>query len=291
MATHISPAWALRRRWRSLAVVLTLAVAAPLAGCVATSGTTQAAGAGHAASRPDESAPPGVVVTADVPYVSGGTSRQRLDVCAPAQASDSTASTASPTTTATATTTTASTTTASTTTTTTDARPAVILIHGGGWRSGDKAGQSMHDVCTWLARSGFVTFNIDYRLAPATRYSGQIADVEAALRFIRSHATVERYDIDPARVGVLGCRTLDDCPTAAAAPPVRFVDPSDPPTFIVQSEHDFVPPLAGDRLKAKLEAAGVPVTLVQKSGSAHSIALLHADVREQIVAFLHQQLG
>src|SRR5580700_3910688 len=41
-------------------------------------------------------------------------------------------------------------------------RPAVVLIHGGGWTSFDKT--TMHGMATFLARSGFVAFSVDYRL-------------------------------------------------------------------------------------------------------------------------------
>ncbi|MFS2032395.1 alpha/beta hydrolase, partial [Curtobacterium sp. CT11-45] len=45
-------------------------------------------------------------------------------------------------------------------------RPAVLMIHGGSWSHGDKATAAYRSVCKYLASEGFVTFNVDYRLAP-----------------------------------------------------------------------------------------------------------------------------
>ena len=54
--------------------------------------------------------------------------------------------------------------------------PVAILVHGGGWGSGDKRGadtpNSGADVTPWfapLSESGFTWFSINYRLAPAHR--------------------------------------------------------------------------------------------------------------------------
>lgn len=173
MATHFSPAWQrLRSRGRLLAALTSLALGAvALSACSATDATPTAAGAHAAPAAVARTSPPrGVVVTADVPYAGTANREQQLDVCAP--------------------------------TTTGKPRPAVLLIHGGGWHSGDKS--TVEDTCEWLAQSGFVTFNIDYRLWPAARYPAQPDDALAALRFLRRPATVRHYEIDPDRVGVFG---------------------------------------------------------------------------------------
>ncbi|AYG03213.1 alpha/beta hydrolase [Gryllotalpicola protaetiae] len=172
MATHFSPAWhRLRNRGRALAAMSALALTAALAACSATDAAPTAAGA-HAAPAAvaHSAAPAGVVVTADVPYAGTADRAQQLDVCAP--------------------------------TATGKPRPAVLLIHGGGWHSGDKS--TVQDTCEWLAKSGFVTFNIDYRLWPTARYPAQPDDALAALRFLRAPATVRHYEIDPTRLGVFG---------------------------------------------------------------------------------------
>ena len=49
----------------------------------------------------------------------------------------------------------------------TEPRPAIILIHGGGWISFDKS--TMQRMGEFLARSGFVAFAVDYRLFQGSR--------------------------------------------------------------------------------------------------------------------------
>lgn len=84
------------------------------------------------------------------------------------------------------------------------ARPALISIHGGSWRAGDKANLNWRSVCQWLASAGFVTFSVDYRLAPDFTFPAQLDDVQAALRWVRESNQVKRYNIDPERIGVFG---------------------------------------------------------------------------------------
>ncbi|MFN7133091.1 MAG: aminotransferase class V-fold PLP-dependent enzyme [Myxococcales bacterium] len=45
---------------------------------------------------------------------------------------------------------------------------------------------------------------IEYRLVPEARYPAQIDDVAAAVAWLREPAQVERFDLDPARIGVFG---------------------------------------------------------------------------------------
>lgn len=79
--------------------------------------------------------------------------------------------------------------------------PAVIVVHGGGWEAGDKV-TYVTPLFEPLARAGLAWFSIDYRLTPAAAHEEQLADLRAALRFIRaSHA---RFNIDPARIVLVG---------------------------------------------------------------------------------------
>ncbi|HEY0258497.1 MAG TPA: alpha/beta hydrolase [Lacisediminihabitans sp.] len=82
--------------------------------------------------------------------------------------------------------------------------PAVLSIHGGSWRQGDKDNINWRSVCQWLASEGFVTFSVDYRLAPQHPFPAGFDDVRTAVRWMRSSATVNRYNIDPDRIGVFG---------------------------------------------------------------------------------------
>jgi len=80
--------------------------------------------------------------------------------------------------------------------------PAVVLVHGGGWQSGDKS--DLADVATAFAQAGFSSFSVNYRLAPAARYPAAVDDVAAAIRWLRDPAQVQRFGIDPARIGLFG---------------------------------------------------------------------------------------
>ncbi len=83
-----------------------------------------------------------------------------------------------------------------------DLRPAVILIHGGSWTSGDKG--NMRAMGMFLARFGFVAFAVDYRLVRGTEnlWPAQLDDVQRAVRWIRANAA--KYRIDPDYVGAFG---------------------------------------------------------------------------------------
>jgi acetyl esterase/lipase len=82
------------------------------------------------------------------------------------------------------------------------ARPAVILIHGGGWSAFDKS--TMRGMGGFLSRSGFVAFSVDYRLYTAgqNRWPAQLDDVQRAVRWVRAHAS--KYGVDPDRMGAFG---------------------------------------------------------------------------------------
>ncbi len=81
-------------------------------------------------------------------------------------------------------------------------RPAMLLIHGGGWTSLDKS--TMRGMGQFLARSGFVAVSVDYRLLQGTenRWPAQLDDVQRAVRWVRANAA--KYGLDPERIGAFG---------------------------------------------------------------------------------------
>jgi acetyl esterase/lipase len=79
--------------------------------------------------------------------------------------------------------------------------PAVILIHGGGWKSGNKS--QMQFMAQAIASKGYSCFAIEYRLSPEAKYPAAILDVKSAIKFIKSNA--EKFNVDPSRIAVLGC--------------------------------------------------------------------------------------
>jgi acetyl esterase/lipase len=79
----------------------------------------------------------------------------------------------------------------------TSPQPAIILLHGGGWHSGNKSELAKEGA--QLARLGWVAFSLDYRLDP---FPAAANDVVTAVRWIRSNAL--QYGVDPAKIGILG---------------------------------------------------------------------------------------
>lgn len=78
--------------------------------------------------------------------------------------------------------------------------PAVVCIHGGGFRAGKR--ESHDALCVKLAERGSVAATVSYRLAPDHQFPAAVHDVKAAVRWLRAHAA--EYRIDPARIGALG---------------------------------------------------------------------------------------
>jgi len=78
--------------------------------------------------------------------------------------------------------------------------PAVICIHGGGWRGGDKT--QMNNSIYALAQQGYVAATIQYRLVPEARFPSQIQEARAAVQYVRAHA--KELNVDPDRIGVIG---------------------------------------------------------------------------------------
>lgn len=78
--------------------------------------------------------------------------------------------------------------------------PAVICIHGGGFRAGDRHGYD--GLIMKLAERGYVAATIEYRLAPKYQFPAAIYDCKAAVRWIRANA--KRLHVNPERIGVTG---------------------------------------------------------------------------------------
>jgi acetyl esterase/lipase len=81
-----------------------------------------------------------------------------------------------------------------------EGRPAVIVVHGGGWRSGERGDFPLWNA--WLASRGYVVFDIDYRLSPPPSWRDAPADVRCAVRWVKENAA--RYGVDADRVALMG---------------------------------------------------------------------------------------
>ena len=79
-------------------------------------------------------------------------------------------------------------------------RTAILFIHGGGWRSGNKA---MHyPLLQQLAALGYFCITPEYRLSTEALYPAAIHDIKTAIRWARLHAT--EYNIDVNRIVAAG---------------------------------------------------------------------------------------
>ncbi|WIB36575.1 alpha/beta hydrolase [Curtobacterium sp. MCJR17_043] len=176
-------------------------------------------------------------------------------------------------------------------------RPAVMMIHGGSWSHGDKATAAYRSVCQFLASEGFVTFNVDYRLAPTDPFPAGLDDVRRALDFVFRPTTMQTYDVDPDRVGVFGgsaggnlaaLLAVEDHESSAYADGSRIravVDLSGPTDLTVRSTG-----AEGGRCLVPAEAVAVPRVRVVPvvPGGRTSVADVPGDAGDRAV--LHRAL-
>ena len=81
-------------------------------------------------------------------------------------------------------------------------RAAIVFVHGGGWRSGDKrAGYFMRGAIEY-AQKGYVCITVNYRLIAEAPMPASIEDVKCAVRWLRANA--KKYNVNPKRIGAYG---------------------------------------------------------------------------------------
>lgn len=157
------------------AVIVAATVAAVLAGCAPAAEVDQVQPAAVEIALPIY---PDVTVTPDIPYGDRDGQPLLLDVCQPADATISALNNGP--------------------------RRAIISVHGGSWRQGDKADPWWRSTCEWLASEGFVVFSVNYSLAPAAPFPAAIDDLRTAVTWMRSPAQAELYGYNPAPIGAFG---------------------------------------------------------------------------------------
>lgn len=127
--------------------------------------------------RPEPPAGAEADADADITYWSEGEDSLQLDACLPPRDADAAPG---------------------------PALPAVVIVHGGGFTSGGRDEPGVRALCTEVASTGTAAFAISYRLAPQHTYPAQVDDLAHAVEWLRQGAQVERFGLDPARVGVIG---------------------------------------------------------------------------------------
>lgn len=76
----------------------------------------------------------------------------------------------------------------------------IVLIHGGGWRSGDKT--HMHQISLALAEKGYTCVAVEYRLSLEAKYPAAVEDIQDAICWMKQNA--QKLNIDPNNIICLG---------------------------------------------------------------------------------------
>jgi acetyl esterase/lipase len=79
--------------------------------------------------------------------------------------------------------------------------PALVMIHGGGWRSGDKSMQV--PMAMQIAAKGYVTVAVEYQLSLEAKYPSAVYNIKSAIRWLRANA--DKYQIDTSKIAISGC--------------------------------------------------------------------------------------
>ena len=79
-------------------------------------------------------------------------------------------------------------------------KPAIVIIHGGGWMEGDK--NQLRGYGILLSRLGFVCLCASYRLSQEAKWPSQIEDIKCAIRYLKANSI--ELGVDPDRIGVTG---------------------------------------------------------------------------------------
>ena len=79
--------------------------------------------------------------------------------------------------------------------------PVIVLIHGGGWRRGDKE-SGRWSMSGFAATGNYVGVTVGYRLSGEAIWPAPIHDCKAAIRWLRANA--DKYKTDPQKIGVFG---------------------------------------------------------------------------------------
>lgn len=129
--------------------------------------------------------------------------------------------------------------------------PVALVVHGGGWRIGDRNYADAAVLARALAQEGIAAVSLSHRHAPRHVHPAQIEDLRAAIRWVRAHAS--GLGLDPARVAAVGTssgghlvallatqdepadpreRTKPDCVVAISAPFDLLPNGSEPATTI-----------------------------------------------------------
>jgi acetyl esterase/lipase len=103
--------------------------------------------------------------------------------------------------------------------------PAIVWVHGGGWRFGDR--RLAPDLSRYFAMHGFAMVAVDYRLSDEAIFPAPIEDLKTAIRWLRSVA--REYGLDASRLGLFGSSAGGHLSALAALTAPGVFEPADAP--------------------------------------------------------------
>jgi acetyl esterase/lipase len=202
-------------------------------------------------------------------------------------------------------------------------RPAIMWIHGGGFRPGnDKTQKYIVQMSQKFARRGYVCFSIDYRVreTPKDDIQGTVSDAASdamlALNWIR--ANNKKYGIDKNKLvvgggsaggmtavnlcykdetisgkwdkkGIIALVNLWGSPDQSRM--FAKIDPDDPPTIIIHGTADELVPFANsEQLVKELEKNKIRYELITIEGGKHTPVDHMDDFSGKISEFLYSIL-
>lgn len=80
--------------------------------------------------------------------------------------------------------------------------PVIVLAHGGGFAFGDQGMDIIKPVIAKALEKGYAVVSVDYRKSGEAVFPAALADMKAAVRFVKAHAM--DYGFDPEHVAVWG---------------------------------------------------------------------------------------
>lgn len=173
-------------------------------------------------------------------------------------------------------------------------RPAILIIHGGGWSAGSKNDMVYCALMIDYAMKGYVVANMNYRLIQEAEPPACIEDVQAAVRWMRENA--QELGIDANRIGTFGhsagghlslmagLTTDVACAVGGAPPteigragewsehtelwPIGYIGASKTPFLVLQGGEDpIVKPNLTEDWVVKMQQAGAYVDYVKVHGN------------------------
>jgi acetyl esterase/lipase len=180
----------------------------------------------------------------------------------------------------------------------------VVHIHGGGFRSGDKAREA-RPLIRYLTQRGFVCVSVNYRLQPRATLADQVADVRAAIAWIR--ANIREYGGDPGTLfatgssagAYLAIRVAADDGPGLAGLICRYgyygelaVWPRMPRMLVIHGQNDLLVPAAEAKAFAERARAvsGRAVSYAELPGAHHDFDMFEsirsAAINQAVEAFI-----